>query len=265
MVDLHAHLIPGVDEGAGSFDESLRMLRAAEADGIEVVLATPHIVLNMFFSPMSIQKNIQGLDSKFRRLRQLSEENNLSIQVLRGAEVFFDSSLREKLAEYPGILTINDSDYFLLEFPSSFMFPGIKEFIFDVMTDGFIPIVSHPERNRVFQQDPALLYQFMQLGAMCQVDAGSFRGDFGNTTRYTAMQFLKNNLVHVIASDAHNAYTRPPGLSFLYDELKDIPKKRLDMLLVDNPKAIIGNGPPPDMGPLEDPEHKASIFDFFKR
>ena len=265
MVDLHAHLIPGVDEGAGSFDESLRMLRAAEADGIETIIATPHIVLNMFFSPMSIQKNIQGLNNNFHRLQQMPREHNLSLQVLRGAEIYFDSSLREKLDEFPGILTINGSDYFLLEFPSSFMFPGIKEFIFHVMTDGFIPIVSHPERNRVFQQDPALLYQFLQLGAMCQVDAGSIRGDFGTTARYTAIQFLKNNLVHIIASDAHNSSTRPPGLSFLYEELKDFPKERLDKLLKDNPSAIVANNPPPDIGPLEDPDHKSSFFDFFKR
>ncbi len=265
MVDLHTHLIPGVDEGAGSFDESLRMLRAAEADGTTIILATPHIVLNMFFSPMSIQKNIQGLDSKFRRLQQIASDKELSLQVLRGAEVYFDTGLREKLVEYPGILTINGSDYFLLEFPSSFIFPGLKEFLFDVMTDGFIPIISHPERNRVFQQDPALLYQFLQLGALSQVDAGSIRGDFGNTARYTALQFLKNNLVHVIASDAHNSSTRPPGLSFLYDALKDFPKKWLDTLLKHNPNAIISNNPPPDIGPLEDPEHKSSIFDFFKR
>jgi protein-tyrosine phosphatase len=162
------------------------------------------------------------------------------------------------------MLTINNSDYFLLEFPPDFIFPGTRQFIYNVMQDGYIPIICHVERNRVFRQNPLLLYQFLQMGALSQVTAGSFRGDFGSEVRAAAIEFVKSNMAHVIASDSHHSRYRQPQMSFVYKELKEtVDPQQLDMLTTGIPSAIINNEAIPDTGPMRDPSRRSSVFDFF--
>lgn len=265
MIDIHAHLIPGMDDGALSLEESLEMLRMADQEGIETIVATPHVLASLFFSRLSTAKNIAAFHSKFAALEGLVRQHELKIRVLRGAENYFDSLLKEKLIEHADLLTLNGSDYFLLEFPPRFIFPGIKQLMFDLMTDRFIPVICHPERNFVFQQVPGMLYQFVQLGALSQVDAGSIRGDYGASARAAALQFLKLNLVHVIASDCHHPGRYPPGLAFLYDALKKFERNRLDLLLDGIPRAILGNHVPPSIGPSTDPDQKTFSLNVFRR
>lgn len=259
MIDIHAHIIPGVDDGADSLDMALEMLRTAEADGIEAVVAAPHT-----FSSLSVFKSPEPLKEKFLLLKSEAEQNKVNIDILQGAENFFHSRLQEYLAEWRELLTINNSDYFLLEFPKDFIFPGTGQFIHNVMQDRFIPIICHPERNRVFQEDPSLLYQFLQMGALCQITAGSLRGDFGPDTRDTALDFMKCNMVHVIASDSHHSQFHRTEMAFVYNELKEMDRQWIDILTHTIPRAIINNEALPDTGPMIDPARSTSIFKFFK-
>lgn len=259
MIDIHAHIIPGVDDGPDSVDTALEMLEIAEADNIGTIVAAPHT-----FSFASVYKNPEPLREKFFQFKKEAEKMSVKIELLQGAENFFDSRLRDHLREFPDLLTINGSDYFLLEFPVDFIFPGTRQFIYNVMSDGFIPIICHPERNRRFREGPSLLYEFMQIGALSQVTAGSFRGDFGADARAAAHYFLKCNLVNVIASDSHNTRQRRPEMGFLYRELKETDPRTVDMLTRVVPKAIIDNQAPPDTGTLIDPTRKTSFFAIFK-
>ena len=260
MIDIHSHIIPNLDDGSSSIEESLKMIKIAIKDGITTIVATPHIYNNL-----SKFKDFEELQEKSLEFLKLIELSDLKIKILLGAEVFFTSGLRDKLNTFSDILTINNSDYFLLEFPLDFIFPGTKQFIFDVMTDGFIPIICHPERNKTFQQNPGLLYEFLQIGALSQINAGSLKGDLGSEAYFCSLNLLKLNLVHIIATDCHNDEFRIPQLSFVYDKLSEYEKEKIDMLVETIPRAIINDKAVPDMGPMIDPNKKSSVFSFFRK
>ncbi|MCP5108728.1 MAG: tyrosine protein phosphatase [bacterium] len=259
MIDIHTHIMPGVDDGAPDMETAVKMLQIAEEDGVKTIVATPHT-----FSNVSLYKNPEPLREKFNQLKAAAKQENINVKILPGAENFFHSRLKEYLREWPQLLTINNSDYFLLEFPVDFIFPGTRQFIFDVMNDGFIPIICHPERNRAFRNNPELLYQFLRIGALSQVTAGSIRGDFGTDSRDAALDFLKFNLVNIIASDSHHHQFRPPRLSFVYEVLKEMDRGQIDILVQTAPRAVIDNEALPDTGPMTDPTRNSSVFDFFK-
>ncbi|MEN8155191.1 MAG: CpsB/CapC family capsule biosynthesis tyrosine phosphatase [Acidobacteriota bacterium] len=260
MIDLHTHIIPEVDDGSSSLEESLEMLKIAEADGITKMVATPHT----FSFASKVDKPLR-LKAAFSKLKKEIEKSDISIEIFMGSENYLVSGLRENIKKCRKILTINNSDYFLLEFPMNFIYPGTKEFIFDILNDGFIPVICHPERNTVIQEDISILYDLLVAGALCQVDAGSLNGSFGTLPGETADKLLKFNLVHTIASDCHNTGTRPPGLSFLYKELKWVEEEKIDLFLKDIPESIINNIGIPDIGPLKDPKASKSIFSIFRR
>lgn len=260
MIDIHTHIIPNVDDGSTSLIESLKMLRIAEADGITKMVATPHT-----FSFFSKIKDPSGLKTIFTKFKNKIDESGIAIEIFQGSENYLISGLSGYLKKCPEILTINNSDYFLLEFPMNFIFPGTKEFIFNILNDGFIPVICHPERNSVIQENPSLLYEFLISGALCQIDAGSLTGSFGTQPQETANKLLKFNLVHAIASDCHNADTRRPGLSFIYNDLKWAGEEKIDMFLKFIPESIINNKGIPDIGPLKDPKISRSIFSFLRR
>jgi len=262
MIDLHSHIIPDVDDGSSSMEESIKMLKIAWEDGVKAMVATPHM-----FGQVSRIKSIEQLQQKFMELKKRAADNGMEIEILPGAEIFFVSDLREKLKTFGHALTLNSSDYFLLEFPPGIVFPGSEEYIVELVAEGFIPIICHPERNEIFQENPYLLYQLLQAGALSQIDAGSLRGDFGPEAYSASLELLKGNLVHAIGSDCHNAGSRGPGLSFVYKKLRGIrgiEKEKIDMLVEKIPLAIVNNNVPPDIGPMIEPGKRKSIFGFFR-
>lgn len=259
LIDLHAHLVPGVDDGAKSFEESLQMLQMAAADGIETIVATPHV-----FSYHNTLKDIEAIIKQTQAFLERLNQHPVKPQVLQGAEVFFTTNVMEYLKEYGEVLSINGSCYFLLEFPFEFVFPGTRDFIFNVLTEGWIPIIVHPERNKVIQRNPAILYDWVKTGALIQVNAGSLTGLFGEDARVTSFHLLNHNLVHVIASDAHSPKRRPPKLSFVYSILENEGIEIAELLVYGNPRAILDNEAIIDIGEPRDPRKKSKIFDFLK-
>ncbi len=261
LIDLHAHIVPAVDDGAKSFEESLQMLQMAAADGIETIVATPHV--------FSAHNTIKDIEAIFNQAQAFVEQLNrrpdpLNLQVLQGAEVFFTSNVMEYLKEFGEPLALNGSCYFLLEFPFEFVFPGTRDFIFNVLAEGWIPIIVHPERNKVIQRNPVILYDLVKTGALIQVNAGSLKGLFGEDAMVTSFQLLHHNLVHVIASDAHSPKRRPPGLSFVHSTLENEGIEIADLLVYDNPRAILANEAITDIGEPIDPRKKSKFFDFLK-
>ena len=239
------------------------MLRMCRDDGVKAIVATPHVFHVGIFTDFGETKR-DMFRQKFNELKQGVKDHNIEIEILPGAEVFFVTDLREKLKDYRELLTINNSDYFLLEFPADMVFEGSKEYIFGLVSAGLIPIICHPERNPVFQQNPRLLYQILQAGALSQVDAGSIRGDFSASAYATAVKFLKHNLAHIIASDCHDSRTRPPGLSYVYKKVPGIEREKLDMLMDKVPLAVVNDNAVPDTGPILDPGKKTTFFDLLR-
>jgi protein-tyrosine phosphatase len=262
LIDLHCHLVPGVDDGPQSETEAFQMLRIAEDDGIEIIAATPHLFSTHNVFP-DAEETVKRRDFFLKRTRQDSG----SVEVLLGAEVYFTTNLLSYLKEFQCLITLNAGSYFILEFPFDFVFPNIKDFIYRVMLEGWIPIISHVERNRVFQRNPGMVYKLVKMGALSQVNAGSLRGDFGEAAMETALKLIAHNLVHVIASDAHSPRQRTPTLSFVYSLLKGEEREKVDLMVRDIPRAIIEDQGIPDIGSPTNPEKGKSkkIFDLLKR
>ena len=259
LIDLHAHIVPGVDDGAKSFEESLKMLQVAESDGIEAIVATPHV-----FSAHNTIKDIEKIIEQTRQFLERLNRCQVNLRVLQGAEVFFATNVMEYLKKYGEVLALNGSSYFLLEFPFEFIFPGTRDFIFNVLAEGWIPIIVHPERNKAIQRNPGILYDLVKTGALIQVNAGSLRGIFGNEAQAAAFHLLHHNLVHVIASDAHSPKHRAPELSFVHSTLENEGIEIADLLVSGIPQSILDDEAIIDIGEPRDPGKKSKFFDFLR-
>lgn len=260
MIDLHGHYLPGVDDGAENLDTSLAMLRHAENDGIETAVVTPHAC-----GSTCKVKDLDALRRGWEKWRATLKNNDLKINIVSGAEVYFTSDLLSLLKDNHDLLTINNGSYFLLEFPGDYVYAHSKDFIFNILTEGFIPIISHAERNSEIQRSPDVLRELVKAGALCQINAGSLRGDFGQETRRSAFELLHGNLVHVIASDAHDLEFRKPELAYVPALLHHVDPEKTAMYLHDIPAAVIADQAVPDIGEPFWHQRRSTFFDFFKK
>lgn len=260
MIDMHGHYLPEVDDGAGDMEMSLAMLRHAQADGIETVAATPHAL-----GSMCRMKDLDALRHGWKNWRAALKKNDVQVKIVSGAEVYFTSELLPILKDNRDLLTINNGSYVLLEFPADYVYAHSKDFIFNVLTEGFIPIISHAERNSEIQRSPAILRDLVKAGALCQINAGSLRGDFGSQARSCAYELIQGNLVHIIASDAHDLESRKPELAYVRALLPQVDTDKVALYLHDIPAAVIADQAVPDIGEPCWHHHKITFFDIFKK
>ena len=207
MIDLHCHILPGLDDGSSSAEESLAMARLALQDGIRTIVATPHALDGVY--NVSFKAIAEGVAS----FQELLITKGLELQVLVGSDVHLCPGMADKIKKGT-VGTINNTGrYFLLELPHQAIPAGVKEEIFALRVQGITPIITHPERHPAILRDWALLDEFIAMGALSQITAMSLTGEFGEAVQRCARELLKHRLVHVIASDAHAADRRPPLLS----------------------------------------------------
>ena len=235
MIDLHCHILPGVDDGAGSLDDACRMARLAAESGVSVIVATPHCNLpNQTPNYRSAE-----LYQQFNNLNQVFREQKIPVQVLPGAEVFARDNLEELLAGHR-VNTLNRSHYLLTEFyfgePANVLSSALRS----VRRAGYIPVVAHPERYEAVQQDPGLAVGWFRDGYIIQLNKGSILGRLGSGAKHCAMWLLDHGFAHVIASDAHSPEYRTTYMKTLTNLLLDYyPEEYVRLLLVDNPQRII--------------------------
>ncbi len=208
MIDLHSHILPGLDDGARSTEESLEMARIAERDGVEKIVATPHLFRGNF-----IHEDLSIIENKRSELSQALKENNIRVEILAGAEVHISHNLIDEIRKNRENLVLSQSSYMFVEFPSDLIFSGAKNLFFELMSEGIIPIIAHPERNSVFIHNPSLLYELIQMGGLSQANSGSFSGLYGRRVEEAVLHFLELNFIHFIASDSHNAHSVVSRLS----------------------------------------------------
>ena len=235
MIDIHNHILPNMDDGASSWDISLKMCQEASDDGIKIIVATPHTLNGVY------ENNPQDIEEKVKILNQKLKENNISLQILPGSEVHLRDDIIEKIKNQE-ILTLNKSNYILLEFPHTQIPLHIEEILFQIQIMGITPILSHVERNLEFQRKPNLLTNLIQKGALAQLTAASLCGSFGSKIRKFARELLANHLIYCIASDAHSDSTkgRNPILSkALIEAAKIIGQDAVLDLVQSHPKRII--------------------------
>lgn len=245
MIDIHSHVVWGLDDGAASLEESTAMLESAWASGTTEIVATPH------FSP---QYEFQS-DLLQQRIIELAERTGNRPQIHRGCEFFLGFDNVEQLLHLPEKYTINGKQYLLVEFASAQVGKHSEKILDHLLKAGLTPIIAHPERNLVLRHDLDRVERWVDLGCLTQVTALSIAGGFGNSARTASVRLLERGLVHVIASDTHDIAHRPPNLHTAFTEVQSRwGADAAEILFRDNPRAIIqGDRVPGGRLPLCEP------------
>ncbi len=207
MIDIHTHILPGLDDGAASLEESLQMAGIAVAGGISAVVATPHVISGLYDNTRQRIKEAVDL------LNRYLVEEDIPLPVLPGAEYRLEPAL-PRLLDEGRLVTINDTGrYLLIELPSDLVPDYTEQLLYEIQLRGVTPILAHPERNPGLSRDPGRLSRLAQRGVLAQVTAGSIQGRFGQIARRTALKMLDTGVAQVVASDAHSTRRRSPALT----------------------------------------------------
>ncbi|MGM0901308.1 MAG: tyrosine-protein phosphatase [Bacillota bacterium] len=210
MIDLHCHILPGIDDGAQSDNDSLAMARAAVQQGITTIIATPHHKNGIYENPK------HDILLKVAELNKRLQAEKVDLRILPGQEPAITGELAEDF-DNGQIMTLNDTNYMFVELPSNHVPRYTEKMLYDLQLKGLIPVIVHPERNSEIHERPELLYKLVEKGALAQLTAGSICGKFGKKIKSFSEQLIEANLVHFIASDAHNVTSRAFHLGQAYD------------------------------------------------
>lgn len=214
MIDLHCHILPGVDDGAQTVEDSLAMAKAAAEQGVHTIVATPHHQNGKYINEK------QAIVHKVNELNEIFKQEDLAITILLGQEVRLYGEFLEDY-ESNKIQTVNETNkYVLIEFPSNHVPRYAESLLFDMQLKGLIPIIVHPERNTEIVEKPDRLYKLIEKGALSQVTAASLTGAFGKNIKKFSLQLIEHNLAHMIASDAHNITGRSFKLREAYEVIE---------------------------------------------
>ncbi len=245
MIDLHSHILPGVDDGPSDLEESLRMARVAVSEGIETIVATPHVSPEYVYDYGSIGRLTEDLNTQLAR-------REIPLAVLPGAEVAL-SSLSGLTDHDLHALCLGSSDYLLLESPYMNAGALLEEALFSLQLRGFRPVLAHPERSPTFQAEPARLATLAARGVLSSITAGSMAGQFGQAVRRLVSRLFEQALVHDVASDSHDPRRRPPALSAGFERAEtDLPgiAAQMEWFVYSAPAAILaGEALPPAPAP----------------
>jgi protein-tyrosine phosphatase len=252
VIDIHHHCLPGVDDGPRNLEEAVDLCRLAAADGIETIIATPHVLRGRW------QNTSRELLEE--KLAELQAAVGATPRLVLGSEYFFAHDMTDSLQKGT-IVPLAGSRYVLVEFASHAVPPLVEQPLYQARLGGWTPIIAHPERNLVFQSKPELLASLVANGSKTQVTASSLLGEFGPQARDCAAEWIEREMVHFVASDAHNRAKRPPQMSEASEVLREIAGNDVaDALTRHNPAAVLENhGLPYDPEPK--PAPRRGVFD----
>jgi protein-tyrosine phosphatase len=229
MIDIHHHLLFGLDDGSPDIDTSVAMVEAAAADGITHIVCTPHANARFPFQPEVNQERLEALRAR------VGDKVTLGL----GCDFRLSYDNIEDALKNRTRYTINQKGYLLVEFDDMLIPPNTTDTFYELTLAGQRPIVTHPERNSAIQRNPERMKDWLREGAVVQVTASSLSGRFGKTAQSLALQFLDKNWVHFLATDAHNMESRPPKLSEAYATVaKRYGEETAERLCVTNPRAV---------------------------
>jgi protein-tyrosine phosphatase len=208
MIDIHSHILPGVDDGARTLDESLEMLRMAVDGGVTTQVLTPHIHFGRF------ENQKADLQQRFDVFQEQVDEANIQINLRLGSEVRISSEIMQLVAQdaIPTLGVYNGKKTFLLEFPRIEVPVGYENLVKWLINKNYLPIIVHPERNQTFVRHPQKLNVLTDMGCPLQITASSLTGLFGEEAQHNAELLLQEGRVSAIASDCHNLKGRKPNL-----------------------------------------------------
>jgi protein-tyrosine phosphatase len=247
MIDLHSHILPGIDDGAADIPVSVAMAKAFVADGVSVVACTPHILPGLYHNTgPQIRQAVAGLQS-------VLDQQDVKLRLVTGADNHIVGDFVAGI-EAGRLLTLADSRYVLVEPPHHVAPARMDEFFFGILMAGYVPILTHPERLTWIATQYSTIQKLIQSGVWMQITCGSLTGGFGRTPLYWAERMLDEGCVHVLASDAHDISRRPTCMS----RARELAAKRVGETEAQNlvdvrPHGVISNAAPSALPSLPGP------------
>lgn len=238
MVDLHSHIIPGIDDGARTVEDALSLITQSVESGVTKIVATPHLNIGRF------DNNIELIDESFQSLCAEVEKQGISVQLAYAAEVRIcpEIIMLANSKRLPFVGKHQGNNLLLLEFPDSHIPPGSDKLVDWLLTNNITPLIAHPERNRELWQHPYLINEFVKKGCLLQLTASSLLGDFGDRSEHLAFHYLNEKQVHLIASDMHNMKRRPNRMLDAFNLIEEqYSREFAQTLCVENPEQVFSS------------------------
>jgi len=235
VIDLHSHILPGIDDGASDLSVALEMARIAVADGVTVMACTPHILPGLYHNagPQIRQATLD--------LQQVLNREGIPLRLVTGADVHMVPDLIAGLRS-GRLLSLADSRYVLVEPPHHVAPVKLEDFFFHLVVTGYVPVLTHPERLSWIEAQYPTMQRLVRGGVWMQITAGSLDGSFGRTAKYWANRMLDEGCVHILATDAHDTGRRPPTLSKGRDlAAMRVGEQEAEHLVVTRPSSILHN------------------------
>lgn len=237
MIDMHSHILPLVDDGAKSIEETIAMLKEAEDANFTDIFATSHYIEGEYeFNKIDRQYIIEAIMRKI-------EQQKINIKIHIGTEAYISPNLT-KLLKNKIIATLGNSRYILFELPLKAKVINIEDTINDICSLGLIPIIAHPERYDIVKENHNIVKEWVELGALIQANYASILNAYGNKNKTTLLKLLNADLVHFLGTDAHmqkSIYTKIEEIKKMY--IKEIGEEKFNILTYQNPIMVIGNKP----------------------
>ena len=253
MIDIHCHLVYGVDDGSKSIEQTIEMLKEAKAVGFTDIILTPHYS-NYFHVPaQEIQARIDEIKNR---------TTDLGINLYHGNEIYISTELMEDMKNNETV-SLNNSKYVLFELTMDEKPFYVDDVIYSILDDGKIPVIAHPERYRFVQQDPNMLIDYIERGVLFQSNYGSILGRYGKEAKECVKKLLTHNMIHFLGSDNHKPNTVYVEMPESIEQLeKLLGKEYLYDLTTNNPRKILEN----ERFDIDDPEEiKTKFWKFWER
>ncbi len=234
MVDIHLHILPGVDDGPRTLDESLRLAEELVSQGVRKAAATPH------WGRLSRYSSLEEIKEGFLRVKESLEKAGIPLELCLGFEIFLNLETLEDIKKLGRQLGLSQTSYFLVEFPFQFIYPNWDYLLSSIKDMGLRPIIAHPERYSYILTRPSILEEMVSMGALAQVNAESLVGVYGKEIKRFSRNCIKDGLCHLVASDAHGLSGRPPYISEAKGELEGIlGEEELREIFEERPAAVL--------------------------
>ena len=216
MIDIHCHILPGIDDGARDMAESIELLRIAQSDGIKRIVLTPHIHMSRF------ENTKTDIFTALTTLKQQAAEQSIAVELAAAAEVRIDALMLPMIEKnlLPFLGKYQGQKFLLLELPHSHIPAGSDKLVKWLKMKNITPVIAHPERNRELLKNPDKVKTFQRLGCWFQLTSSSLTGGFGESCKLLSEKYLNEGLFNIVATDAHNTHKRPPILSKAFAQVQ---------------------------------------------
>ena len=235
MIDVHSHILPGIDDGARTVEETYQMMEEAYNAGFEAIISTSHYMENVYMA------NKKQKETYIQMIQSTLKQKQIELKVYNGTEVYSNDHMLS-LIKSGEIATLNHSRYVLFELPMNQNVIYFDQIIYELISMDYVPIIAHPERYQYVQKNPNMVLKWIEQGALLQVNYGSFIGIYGKSVEKTAMKLLKHNMIHFLGSDCHRGESIYSKIDPIKEKLeKEIGKEKFHKLSYLNPLHIVEN------------------------